>query len=241
AFAVGEFHHTERLLQRGGDRLFTIDVLAGVDGPGQQGGARLRGRGIEEDGVVLVRERLVEIGAPARDGKLFGETRELAGVAAEQDRIRHDAVAAGEQHPALVADRDNRADQVLVQPHPAGDPIHDQAEALDGHAFLPASDLYRLCPAKINLLDKYCPASPRGKIAFKQIGGGSAGRPTPSDGRKRAASAPCCGRRWQRIFPSTPQAPARSYGRAARPWPRAPAGRGRRSRSRWRCWKDRRN
>src|ERR1700730_17058785 len=58
---------------------------------------------------------------------------ELAGIAPDQDRIRHHAVAIGKLDAALVADRDDRADQMLVEPHAAGDPVHDHAEALRRH------------------------------------------------------------------------------------------------------------
>src|SRR4029077_12160570 len=42
-------------------------------------------------------------------------------------------VAIGKQHTALVADRDDRADQMLVQAHAAGNPVHDHAETLRRH------------------------------------------------------------------------------------------------------------
>jgi hypothetical protein len=107
--------------------------LAGVDGLAQESRARLRGRGIEEDGVAFLGQRLVEVGGPARHIELLGKTLELVGVAAHKNRIGHHAVAVGKQHTALVADRDDRADQMLVEPHAAGDPVHDHAEALRRH------------------------------------------------------------------------------------------------------------
>ena len=66
AFGIGEPQHRDRLVEIGCDRLLAIDVLAGFDRLGQQRRARLRGGGIEEDGVVFVGQRLVEIGRPAR-------------------------------------------------------------------------------------------------------------------------------------------------------------------------------
>jgi len=57
-----------------------------------------------------------------------GDALELAGVAADQDGIGHHPVATGEEHAALVADRTDRPDEVLVVTHPPGDAVHDQAE-----------------------------------------------------------------------------------------------------------------
>jgi hypothetical protein len=62
-------------------------VLAGADRLGQQGGAHLRGAGVEEDRVVLVLQRRVEVGAPARDAVRLGQRLDLLGVAADEDRV----------------------------------------------------------------------------------------------------------------------------------------------------------
>jgi len=130
---ICELDDFERFLKIRRDRLLAIDVLAGIDGLGQQARPRLRGRGIEEHGVVLISERRVEIGGPARDVVAPGERLDLLGAATDQDRIGHDAVAIFQANTALLADRDDRADQMLVEPHAAGDAVHDEAEALGGH------------------------------------------------------------------------------------------------------------
>ena len=130
---VGELDHVNGLLEPGRDRLLAIDVLAGADRLGQQSGPRLRGRGIEEDRVGLVGQRLVEIGGPARHAELLGQTFDLARIASDQNRIGHHAVAVRQQNAAGVADRDDRADQMLIEPHPPGDAVHDDAETLRAH------------------------------------------------------------------------------------------------------------
>ena len=56
------------------------------------------------------------------------ERRDLLGVAPDQDRIGHHAVAVRQRDAALVADRQDRAHQVLVEPHASGDAVHDDAE-----------------------------------------------------------------------------------------------------------------
>src|SRR6185369_17385661 len=114
-------------------RLLAIDVLAGGDRLFEQGRAHLCRRGIEEDLVVLLGQGLVEIGRPALDAMLLRERRRLVRIAADQDRIGHDAVAVRKADATLRTDRENGADQVLVGPHPAGDPVHDDSEASRRH------------------------------------------------------------------------------------------------------------
>jgi hypothetical protein len=41
-----------------------------------------------------------------------------------------------QRHAALVADRDDGADQVLVHAHASGDAVHDDSESLGGHGVL---------------------------------------------------------------------------------------------------------
>jgi hypothetical protein len=74
-----------------------------------------------------VLQRLVEVGAPARDVVRLGQRFHLLGVAADEDRVGHDLVAVGQRHAALRADRADRADQVLVHAHAAGDAVHDDS------------------------------------------------------------------------------------------------------------------
>jgi hypothetical protein len=51
---------------------------------------------------------------------------------------------------------------MLIQPHAAGDPVHDQAKALGGHSVSSGGN-FVVGPmgrgdTEINPLDKYCPA-----------------------------------------------------------------------------------
>jgi len=88
--------------------------------------------------IIAIRDQGgVEVGGPARDAVRLGQLLDLAGVAADQDRIGHHPVAVLERDPALRADRDDRADQVLVHPHAAGDAVHDDAETKGFHAKAP--------------------------------------------------------------------------------------------------------
>ena len=132
--AVAEFHDRNRLFEVGCGRLFAIDVLAGVKRSGQQPRPRLRSGGIEEHRVFLVGQGCVEVGGPAFHSKSLGERFDLRRIAADQNRIGHHAIAIGQLHTALIADRNDRANQMLVEAHAAGDTVHDHAEALCRHS-----------------------------------------------------------------------------------------------------------
>src|SRR6185436_2125814 len=61
---------------------------------------------------------------------------ELRAVAADEDRIGHEARAVLQRHAALLADFQHRADQVLVHAHAPGDAVHDDADALHAISFI---------------------------------------------------------------------------------------------------------
>ena len=105
----------------------------------EQPGAHLRGAGVEEHVVFGVGERGVEVGGPARDVVLFGQPFNLVAIAADDDRVDDQPVAIGERDAALVADRQDRAHQMLVVAHAAGHAMHDQPQPPLGHPTLPAS------------------------------------------------------------------------------------------------------
>ena len=129
ASGLGRCTQIESFGERRSYRFLGIDVLARgdrlLDEPGSQSG-RCR---IEIDRVIGVRERGGEVGRPSRHAVGPGQLLELVGVAADEDGIRHNAATVGEGHAALRADRADRADQVLVGAHPAGDAVHDDAES----------------------------------------------------------------------------------------------------------------
>jgi len=80
-----------------------------------------------------VGRRLVEIGGPTKNVEALGKPLDLFGIATEQDRIRHHTVAVAEQHAVLVANGDDRTDQMLIEAHAAGSAVHDHAETLPRH------------------------------------------------------------------------------------------------------------
>ena len=118
-----------------GDRLLAIDVLAGAIAL-RNSSARIcvvaASKNSVSSGFFSAASRSV---VEARDAVRLGERRELFGVAPDQDRIGHDPVAILQSDAALVADRDDRPDQVLVHAHAAGDAVHDDAETMLRHRF----------------------------------------------------------------------------------------------------------
>ena len=81
----------------------------------------------------------VEVGGRAGDAVLLAQRRDLLGIAADQDRVGHHAVAVRQRHAALIADGQDRAHEVLVEPHASGDAVHDDAEIARRHVSSHAS------------------------------------------------------------------------------------------------------
>src|SRR5438874_1517797 len=122
-----------RLRKRGGDRLFAVHMLAGGDGALEELRSKLGRCRIEKD-FVLALKRGVEIGAPSLELILRCEAFELLRITTDEQRIGHEPAAVLERHTALAADREDRADEMLVHAHAPGDAVHDHADALLAHA-----------------------------------------------------------------------------------------------------------
>src|SRR5690606_32031809 len=93
----------------------------------------------EENGIVRIGERRVQIGAPAGNLVLLRQALDLVAVAADDDDVRHQPGAVGEGDAALVADGEDGAHQVLIVAHAPGDPVHDDADASPGHPDTPSA------------------------------------------------------------------------------------------------------
>ena len=137
ALGLGMFGNRDGLFQPFRDRLFRIDMLARVDRLAQQTGAHLGAGGVKEDGVIGVGQRGIEIGGVTFDAVFGGQLGDLLFVAADDDHVGHQTITVFQQHAAPIADRQNRADQVLVHPHPSGNTMHDDADALLCHGLFP--------------------------------------------------------------------------------------------------------
>ena len=87
--------------------------------------------------------RVIDVREGAFDAVLAGEGLHLLGIAADQDRIGHHPVAVRQRDAALLADRYDRAHEVLVEPHASGDAVHDDAETLLSHEFSVVGKTYR--------------------------------------------------------------------------------------------------
>src|SRR6201999_2536559 len=59
---------------------------------------------------------------------LLRKRLELALAATHEQRLGPDDVPATDGQPALLADGEDGTDEMLVHPHPAGDPVHDDAD-----------------------------------------------------------------------------------------------------------------
>ncbi len=115
-------------------------MLAGLDRLGQQIGAHLRRGRVEEHFIVAVFQRRIEVGREALDAVLARQRGDFLRVAADQYRVGHDPVAIRQRHAALLADRDDRTHEMLIESHAPGDAVHDDAEpAVAMRALLPAA------------------------------------------------------------------------------------------------------
>ena len=124
----GELRELERLVDGLGRGLLGVDRLAGGDGLAQSRRARLRDEEVGVDLPARVGEGRVEVGRVVLDAVLGGELGELGLAAADEDRLDRDLRAVGQLDAALVADREDRADQVLAVSHAARDAVHDDAD-----------------------------------------------------------------------------------------------------------------
>src|SRR3954447_13895967 len=93
------------------------------------------GGGVEIKRDRRVGERGVAVDAPLEAAAALGKRREFFRVAAEQNRLRHQPVAARELQPALRAHLQQRP-QMLRCPEPAGRAVDDYADWAGGHLLL---------------------------------------------------------------------------------------------------------
>ena len=89
---VRELCELERRLQVFRDRLLAVHVLAGADRSPHRGCAPARDLGVEVDGVVVVRQRRLEVGRELEPVGL-GQRAELPLVAADEERLRPQPLA----------------------------------------------------------------------------------------------------------------------------------------------------
>ena len=122
-----------RAVQGVGDGLLGVHVLAGRDGLPQ---ARLAGRGdlcVEVDIDTWVAKDIVQAGRPAPDAVPLGNLAQPLRIAPDQDRLGEDRRPVIEQDPALIANREQRPDQMLPVAHPAGHAVHGDVDGLARH------------------------------------------------------------------------------------------------------------
>ena len=204
--------------ERLGDGLLAVDVLARRDRPADRVRPLPRDLRVEVDAEAGVGERGVEVGGEALEPVLGGEPGELALVAADQHRLGPDHLATV-RDAALRADREDRADEVLVVAHAPGHAVHGDPDAPHAAALRRAGRLHCLLDAHPGpRLGKRLPRGSvgRARANVKPV------RRSPCEHTRRAAGIDRGGHqsptRWQRLATEADRGEPCSD---ARPWPPA--------------------
>jgi hypothetical protein len=138
ARGLGQPGQLQGAVERGGGGLLHVDVLARLDRLLERRLAQRGELGVEVDLVGRVRQRRVEVGGPRGQPVPGREGLELVRVAADQDRLGPDDRPVRQGEAALLAQGQDRADQVLAVAHASGDAVHHDAEGGAGHGALPS-------------------------------------------------------------------------------------------------------
>jgi hypothetical protein len=108
-------------------------VFAGRERVTRSRTAAAGGVGVEIDRDGRVGQAIVAVGAPSETAIGRRQDRELCRVAAEQYRLRHQAVAIGEHQATLPTDCHQRA-QVLRGAEASRRAVNDNTDVARGHA-----------------------------------------------------------------------------------------------------------
>lgn len=114
-------------------RFFAVDRFACFDGHFDEAGAMEGGTGIKKDLVSFVGESGVEIGRPALDSKAFCQGLQLVFIAAREDGIDFDDLVGRNLDAALLPDREDGSDEVLIGAHASCDAVHNDTDAMCFH------------------------------------------------------------------------------------------------------------
>jgi hypothetical protein len=136
-------------------------------------------RALVTDVPARVGQRGVEVGRPVLQAVAAGDLLELAGVAADEHRFELHPGAVGQQHAAVLPDREHRADEVLPVAHASRDAVHDDAEGAGGQRVLLCSpSCSRRCGKRLpgTVHQDAARAQPRGRRSRAEPGAPSAER-----------------------------------------------------------------
>ena len=123
-----EAREIQRFVHRLRGGLLRVDRLTGRDRLAEGPDARLRHEEVGVDLPPRVGERRVEVRRVVLDAVTGGEVGEFRRASADQDGLHGHLAAIGKNDAALVADGEDRPDEVLTVAHPARDTVHDDAD-----------------------------------------------------------------------------------------------------------------
>ena len=130
---VGQPGQLDRLVQALGHRFLGVQVLAGLDRHPQSFGTGAGDLRVEVDPHVRAGQRGAQVGGPVGEVVALGQVPQFGLAAADQHRLGPQRRAVPQRQPALLPDGQDRAQQMLPQAHPPGDPVEHDADRCPAH------------------------------------------------------------------------------------------------------------
>ena len=113
--------------------LLAINVLSRSDGPLKKTNPVGSPRSVEKNLIRVICEHPIKIGGVFLYSMFLRQRLKLFLIAAGQNGIRHQDRAILQSHPALLANREDRAHEVLIGSHASGDAVHDNSYRFSAH------------------------------------------------------------------------------------------------------------
>jgi len=127
---TSEFESSRQIF---GNRLLAINMLARRDRRFDCGGTLRGDLSIEIDGDVRISQGSIQVGSPAVEAKFVRQCAHSCFITAGQDWFRPEILTVSEAETALLADSEDRPNQMLVTAHPAGNTIHEDMDGARLH------------------------------------------------------------------------------------------------------------
>src|SRR5579862_807973 len=89
--------------------------------------------GIKVDAICRISQAGLQVGRIACYAVSLGELLDFGCIAADQRGLRPELRSVRQRNPTLLADCQDRSNQVLIRAHAPGDAVHDDSDGSFGH------------------------------------------------------------------------------------------------------------